>query len=119
MSSKSASFNNIAPNPTKTASSIKDSLTSFFFGSDIAVAFTIILGLTIIAVGSIIMFENIIPNMRTQFGSNIVSAIGVVGFIFVIFRFMGTTTKFLGKGFDTGMILYVLSVILLIFICSG
>jgi hypothetical protein len=119
MSSKSTSFNNIAPNPSKTVSSIKDSLTNIFFGSDIAVAFTIIIGLTIIAIGSIIMFENIIPNMRTQFSSNIVSTIGAVGFIFVIFRFMGTTTIILGKESDTGMILYVLSVILLLFICSG
>ena len=118
MSSKSASFNNIAPNPTKTVSSLKDSLTGFF-GSDIAVAFSIIFGLTVIAIGSIIIFENVIPNMRTQFSSNIVSAIGAVGFIFVIFRFMGTTTNILGKEFDTGMILYVFSVILLVFICSG
>ncbi len=119
MSSKSVSFNNIAPNPTKTVSSIKDSLTGFFFGSDIAVVFSIIFGLTVIAIGSVIIFENVIPNMRTQFSSNIVSAIGAVGFIFVIFRFMGSTTNILGKEFDTGMILYVFSVILLVFICSG
>ena len=58
MSSKSVSFNNIAPNPSKTASGVKDSLTAFFFGSDIMVAFTIIFGLTAIAIGSVIIFEN-------------------------------------------------------------
>ena len=119
MSSKTTSFNNIAPNPSKTVSSVKDSLIAFFFGSDIAVALTIIVGLTAIAIGSIALFENAIPNMRTQFSNNMVASLGAVLFIFVVLRFMGETTVILGKEFDTGMILYVLSVILLVFICSG
>ena len=118
-SSKKVSFNNVSPNPNKTVSSVSNSLKDFFFGSDIAVILTIIVGITALALVSVTLFEQVIPNVRTQFSSNIVAAVGAVGFIFVIFRFMGSTTNILGKSFDTGMILYVISIFLLLVICSG
>lgn len=116
---KKVNFNNIAPNPSKGISSVKDSLTSFFFGSDIMVAFTILFGLTAIAIGSVILFEKILPDMRTQFSNNIIAALAAIGFVFVILRFMGSETNILGTSFDTGMILYILIIGLLVVICSG
>ena len=118
-SSKKVSFNNVSPNPNKVVSSVSNSLTGFFFGSDIAVVLTIIVGFTAIALVSVTLFEQVIPNIRTQFSSNIVAAVGAVGFIFVIFRFMGAKIDILGKSFDIGMILYIFSVFLLLVLCSG
>lgn len=118
-SSKKVSFNNVSPNPNKVVSSVSNSLTGFFFGSDIAVVLTIIVGFTAIALVSVTLFEQVIPNVRTQFSSNIVAAVGAVGFIFVIFRFIGAEINIFGKSFDIGMILYVFSIFLLLLLCSG
>lgn len=118
-SSKKVSLNNIAPNPNKAISSVYNSLIGFFFGSDIAVVLTIVGGFIGIALVSVTLFEQVIPNIRTQFSSNIMAAIGAFGFIFVIFRFMGAKINILGKLFDIGMILYVFSILLLLIICSG
>lgn len=118
-SSRKVSLNNVAPNPNKAISSVSNSLQDFFFGSDIAVGLTIIVGLTTLSLVSVTLFEQVIPNARTQFSSNIMAAVGAVGFIFVIFRFMGSTIDILGKSFDIGMILYVFSIFLLLVLCSG
>lgn len=118
-SSKKVSFNNISPNPNKAISSVSNSLMNFFFGSDIAVVLTIIVGFILIALISVTLFEQVIPNVRTNFSSNIMAAIGAVGFIFVIFRYMGAKMDILGKSFDVGMILYVFSIFLLLILCSG
>jgi hypothetical protein len=119
IAAKKVSFNNISPNPARVITSVKDSINNIFFGSDISVAFTIILGLTTIAIGSIIMFENVLPTIRTQFSNNITAALASIAFIFIIFKFMGSNINILGKEFDTGMILYIASIALLLVLCSG
>ena len=112
----SSTYNTLNTNKNN---SIKNKINTFFFGSDFSVAFTIIFGLIIISITSIILFEKGIPNIRTQFSNNIIGIVGSLLFIYAIFKYMGSTTKIMDTELDTGLILYIIIIFLIIVLFSG
>lgn len=100
--------NNLPTSPIeKIYNTLKNNINSIFFSGDISFIITIVLFFTIISIGSIFMFEVILPNVRTQFTNNIFGAILSILFIIIIFKFMDAKISILGKDFDFGLIFYI------------
>lgn len=79
--------------------------------------FSILLIFLIMAIGGIIIFERDVPEENR---SNMLGYIGglfvTLACIYIIYKFSGRNFEIMGKQIDSGMIIYILIILLLIFL---
>ena len=99
--------------------SMKDTINTALFSSDLSLMCVLIGIFLFIGLGSVILFENVLHNIRTQFTNTSVGIFLAIVFVVIIFRFMGKSTVFFGKEFDLGMIYYILIITFSMVLFSG
>lgn len=114
-----ADLNAISPNPLKFIDDIKNSINNFFFGSDIAVLFTIFGLFLAIGIGGTIGFEVVLPNLRGQLVNNVFGLGLAAIFIWLLLRFKNDNILILGRSFNVSFILYIFILGGIVFLFSG
>lgn len=97
---------------------IKNFINNTLFGSDLGLVLTILVVLVGIAFMSIISFDNL-GLIRNRYVNNTISIVFSLIFIWLIFKFMGNTVKFMEVDIDIGFVVYVILIIGLLIVFSG
>jgi uncharacterized BrkB/YihY/UPF0761 family membrane protein len=103
-------------------SEYKKNVTNFInntlFGSDFGLVLTILVVLVGISFISIISFDNL-GLIRSKYVNSTISIVFSIIFIWLIFKFMGNTFKFMEVELDIGYVIYVILIIALLVVFSG
>ena len=107
------------PNPFGYVKTGTTSILNFFTGSDMSVVLTIFMAFVIFGIGGVVMYEIILPNIKTQTANNVVAMIGGILLLYIIFQFAGKEGSLFGTKFDMGLLMYILVVVGLIIVFAG
>lgn len=96
---------------------ISETAKKTFFSSDIGFIIFFIGIFLVVGLGMVILFENGVPQMRTQLLANFVGLALAVAFIIFVFKQMGKQFEVFGHKFDVGMLYYIgiLFVVMILF----
>jgi hypothetical protein len=97
---------------------IKNFINNTLFSSDIGLVLTILVVLVGISFMSIISFDNL-GLIRNRYVNSTISIVFSIMFIWLIFKFMGTSFKFMEVNVDLGYVIYVVLIIALLVVFSG
>jgi hypothetical protein len=97
---------------------VKNFINNTLFSSDLGLVLTILVVLVGISFISIISFDNL-GLIRSKFVNSTISIVFSIIFIWLIFKFMGTSFKFMEVNVDLGYVIYVVLIIGLMIVFSG
>jgi hypothetical protein len=97
---------------------LKNFINNTLFSSDLGLVLTILVVLVGISFMSIISFDNL-GLIRNRYVNSTISIVFSIIFIWLIFKFMGTSFKFMEVNVDLGYVIYVVLIIGLLVVFSG